>query len=87
MQLVRTGDDAFMLVPYQQAHVQNPAAIEHVAGVVSKNGEELNMNAYAELPPNVGEYKYGGGLYTDAQMRVFADATHAVRTQQPGRCR
>ena len=64
-------------------HVQNPAEIEHVADDVSKNGAETNMNAYAELPPSVGEYKYGGGLYTDAQMRVFADATHALRTQQP----
>ena len=65
------------------AHVQNPAENEHVAGDVSKNGAEVNTNVYAELPPNVGEYKYGGGLYTDAQMRVFADATHALRTQQP----
>ena len=43
MQLVRTGDDEFMLVPYQQAHVQNPAEIEHVAGDVSKNGAESDM--------------------------------------------
>ena len=27
------------------AHVQNPAEIEHVAGDVSKNGEEMNMSA------------------------------------------
>ena len=47
--------------------------------------------AYAELPQSVGNHKYGGGLYTEAQMRVFADATHALRashgqapaTQQP----
>ena len=64
-------------------HVQNPAEIEHVAGDVSKNSTEKNMTVYAELPQSVGEFRHGGGLYTEAQMRVFADATHALRTQQP----
>ncbi|MBW8463348.1 hypothetical protein [Acidovorax sp.] len=50
MQLVRTGDDAFMLVPYLQAHVQNPAEIEHVAGDVSKNGVETNMSTQQPAP-------------------------------------
>lgn len=34
---------------------------------------------YAELPPSVDEYRYGGGLFTEAQIRTFADATHALR--------
>ena len=80
---VRYEDHVAAIAALHAAHVQNPAEIEHVAGDVSKNRAEVNMNAYAELPPSVGEYKYGGGLYTDAQMRVFADATHALRTQQP----
>ena len=37
--------------------------------------------AYAELPHSVGEHKYGGGLFTEVQMRDFADRTHALRTQ------
>ena len=65
------------------AHVQNPAEIEHVAGDVSKNSTEKNVTVYAELPQSVGEHRYGGGLYTDAQMRAFADATRALRAQQP----
>lgn len=80
---VRYEDHVAAIAALHAAHVQNPAEIEHVAGDVSKNRAEVNMNAYAELPPSVGEYKYGGGLYTDAQMRVFADATHALRAQQP----
>ena len=36
---------------------------------------------YAELPSSVGDYKYGGGLFTDAQMRDFADRTHVLRMQ------
>lgn len=36
---------------------------------------------YAELPHSVGEHKYGGGLFTEAQMRDFADRTHALRMQ------
>lgn len=64
-------------------HVQNPAENEHVAGDLSKNSAKKNMNVYAELPQSVGDHKYGGGLYTDAQMLAFADATHALRTQQP----
>ncbi len=64
-------------------HVQKPAEIEHVAGDLSKNSAKKNMNVYAELPQSVGDHKYGGGLYTDAQMLAFADATHALRTQQP----
>ena len=39
-------------------------------------------SVYAELPSSVGDYKYGGGLYTDAQMRDFADRTHALRMEQ-----
>lgn len=36
---------------------------------------------YAVLPLSVGEHKYGGGLFTEAQMRDFADHTHALRMQ------
>lgn len=82
MQLVHTGDDdAYMLLPYLQAHVQNPAEIEHVAGDVSKNGAEVNM-AYAELPTR---YYLVGGVekaWDHQQMRDFADATHALRASQ-----
>ena len=65
-------------------HVQNPAEIEHVVGEVSKNSAKKNMNVYAELSSSVGDYKYGGGLYTDAQMRDFADRTHALRAASHG---
>jgi hypothetical protein len=30
----------------------------------------------------VGEHKYGGGLFTEAQMHDFADRTHALRMEQ-----
>ena len=65
-------------------HVQNPAENEHVAGDLSKNSAKKNMNVYAELPQSVGDHKYGGGLYTDAQMRAFADATHTLRIASHG---
>jgi len=64
-------------------HVQNPAEIEHVADDVSKNGAEVNTNVYAELPPR---YYLAGGVektWDQQQMCVFADATHALRAQQP----
>ena len=64
-------------------HVQNPAEIEHVVGDVSKNGAEVNTNVYAELPPR---YYLAGGVektWDQQQMCVFADATHALRAQQP----
>ncbi len=64
-------------------HVPNPAEIEHVAGDVSKNGAEVNTNVYAELPPR---YYLVGGVektWDQQQMCVFADATHALRAQQP----
>lgn len=45
-------------------------------------GDAPTNSIYAELPSSVGDYKYGGGLYTDAQMRDFADRTHALRMEQ-----
>ena len=69
--------------PAQPPHVQNPAEIEHVAGDVSKTGAEVNTNVYAELPPR---YYLAGGVektWDQQQMCVFADATHALRAQQP----
>lgn len=63
------------------AHVQNPAEIEHVAGDVSKNGAELNM-LYAELPDPVWR-TLAGVAFSEKQLHAFADATHALRTQQP----
>ena len=87
MQLVRTGDGAFMLVPYQQAHVQNPAEIEHVAGDVSKNGAESNMKGAAYAPmPRAAYIEFDGreetAWHTPDQMRAFADRTHALRMEQ-----
>ena len=78
---VRYEDHAAVITALRTTHVQNPAEIEHVAGDVSKNSTEKNVTVYAELPQSVGEHRYGGGLYTDAQMRAFADATHALRAQ------
>lgn len=64
-------------------HVQNPAENEHVAGNVLKNGAEVNMNVYAELPEPDATTVGLGAVWNRHSMRDFADATHALRTQQP----
>lgn len=43
--------------------------------------QEMQEKIYAELPQSTGEHRYGGGIYTEAQLRLYADATHALRTQ------
>ena len=66
-----------------EAHVQKPAEIEHVAGDVSKNSAKKNMNDYAELPEPDATTVGLGAVWNRHSMRDFADATHALRTQQP----
>ena len=60
-------------------HVQNPAENEHVAGNVLKNGAEVNMNVYAELPEPDATTVGLGAVWNRHSMRDFADATHALR--------
>ena len=67
MQLVHTGDNTFMLVPYQQAHVQNPAEIEHVAGDASKNGAESNMSTQQTAPAGFVPVAAFDRLYAHAE--------------------
>lgn len=43
--------------------------------------QEMQEKIYAELPQSTGEHRYGGGTYTEAQLRLYADDTHALRTQ------
>lgn len=53
---------------------------DHIAALAGGQATAAQLGvAYAEMPSSVGDYKYGGGLYTEAQMRAFADATHALR--------
>ena len=76
MQLVRTGDDAFMLVPYKVATTE---AATPKAGATA---EAALGGVYAELPkPSLPR---GGfpDLFTEWQMRDFADRTYALRMEQ-----
>lgn len=70
MQLVRTGDDEFMLVPCKVA--TTGAALGVAPGVT-----------YANKPDAVAWLaEYGGGVFTSAQLLEFADRTHALRMEQ-----
>ena len=83
MQLVRTGDDAYMLLPYLQAHVQNPAENEHAAGDVSKNGAELNVSTQQQ---ECGNSPYDEGPFALAQpvaQRGAADGFFLLLPQRP----
>ena len=80
MQLVRTGDDAFMLVPYKVATTEAAAP---KAGVTT--GAALG-GVYAELPaPLLIQYDEIDceefGCFAEGQMRDFADRTHALRVE------
>lgn len=83
MQLVHTGDDTFMLVPYKVATTE---AVTPKAGATTGAASVVTPYAVYAPMPRAAYIEFDGreetAWHTPDQMRDFADRTYALRMEQ-----